>query len=169
MNTTTTKGFMTLAVLMIMSSVASFAGIISDDFSGQTVRFTTVFREAAYDSAMFVVSQPAQPAVFVLDNTTIGATSQPITITPTSSFSLLVSQTGQLFGEANLTRFGAGVYGWEDWVDGDYNDFVFLVTPVIDCDPTAVPEPSAYAMIGFGLLVVAIKHRSPSKPIRLGW
>ena len=168
-NTTTLKSLVLFAVLMIMSSVASFAGINSDDFSGQTVRFTTVYREAAYDSAMFVVSAASPTPQFVLDNTTIGEPSAPITITATSTFSLFVVNTAQLFGENRLTRFGAGVYGWEDWVDGDYNDFVFTITPIIDCQPPdAVPEPSTYAMLGFGLLVVAIKQKS-NKPIRLGW
>ena len=158
-----------LAVLAaaLLSPVASSAGIISDTYSGQTVAVQMVFREALFDSVMFAVTAPAQP-LFVLDNSTIGATSAPFEVTSQTNLLLYVVNTNQWFGEERLMSFGNGLFGWEDWVDNDFDDFMFQVIPQDPAD--AVPEPSLYATVALGLFVIAVRSkRHKSKPCRPGW
>lgn len=71
--------------------------------------------------------------------------------------------TAQTFGNLASARWidlggGQVLLGFEEGSDASYNDMVFLLSGVTTVAP-AVPEPSSLALLGLGMLVLALRRR----------
>lgn len=72
--------------------------------------------------------------------------------------------SAQTFGSLASARWldlggGQVLLGFEEGGDASYNDMVFLLSGVTTVAP-AVPEPSSLALLGAGLLALALKRRA---------
>lgn len=157
-------GALRLAVLAaaLLLPAATYGGTLGETLANQTVTFTTLSREAKFDSKMFLVT-PDDTYVPLITNT-VGSTVADVFIPGGSRFKLYVQDTGQWFGENRVKNLAPQVWGWEDWNDWDYNDLVFRA------EATApVPEPSTWLVVVAGLGLIALRWPKTKRPCRPGW